>query len=61
IDRIFNDSCKLCSFSSVMEVAESKVLFNDIAFFGDFFIMVFNTPPACGGEKGGAIIPPLWN
>jgi hypothetical protein len=25
------------------------------------FIIVFNTPSACGGEKGGAIIPPLWN
>jgi len=24
-------------------------------------LCLFNTPPACGGVKGGAILPPLWN
>jgi uncharacterized protein YyaL (SSP411 family) len=41
--------------------ATGKETYREAAVNSVFFIMIFNTPSACGGVKGGVILPPLWN
>jgi len=47
IELIFSNVCKSCPFGMILKVTDSKILFNDVSDFGDFFIpfdFIFSLP-----------------
>ena len=49
------------SVSSQSDTENADLELEEGSLNNDILLWFFNTPSACGGVKGGGILPPLWN